>query len=274
MIALHELQSIMGRALLGHPTEASSFVEADGIGGEARLAIYAHHVTTTLTEALASTFPVVQRLVAPGFFAYAADAYVRAQPPGSPCLFEYGAGFPDFLGAFPPCGDLPWLADVGRLEWAINVARHAADTVPIEPSTLAALTGNDAGRVCLRLDPSLSFLESPWAVDALWTLHQHEDLPASLALDAADVRVQVRRVTRRVTRRDGEDVTVKRLPAAEFAFRRTLGTGASLARASAAALERSAEFDLTASLVELLRETLVVGFGIERDEGGPPEWQT
>ena len=51
--------------------------------------------------------PVVCRLVDRRFFAYAADPYIRAHPPAGPCLFEYGATFPDFLAAFRRAGTSP-----------------------------------------------------------------------------------------------------------------------------------------------------------------------
>jgi len=40
-------------------------------------------------------------------------------------LAEYGDGFADFLAGFAPAQSLPYLADVARLEWAINAAYHA-----------------------------------------------------------------------------------------------------------------------------------------------------
>ena len=55
-------------------------VLSDGLGASARVAVYRHHVRTTLTEALVSTFPVVCRLVDRRFFGWLADCYVRKHP--------------------------------------------------------------------------------------------------------------------------------------------------------------------------------------------------
>ncbi|HET7341829.1 MAG TPA: DNA-binding domain-containing protein, partial [Methylomirabilota bacterium] len=129
----------MRDALLGATGAAPAGVAADGLSAIARVAVYRHHVLTSLTAALATTFPVVARLVDPRFFAWAADAYVRAQPPRGPCLAEYGDTFPDFLAAFPACRDLVYLPDVARLEWAMNAARQAPDVPPLGADAARAL---------------------------------------------------------------------------------------------------------------------------------------
>jgi hypothetical protein len=86
---LRELQGAVRTALLGADENALGHaIRADGIAPAARLAIYRHHVLHTLTEVLASTFPVVRRLVDARFFAYAADRYIRTEPPTSACVFE------------------------------------------------------------------------------------------------------------------------------------------------------------------------------------------
>ena len=98
MPSLREVQRNVRRALLGRGDEEAAAVAVadDGLTAHARLEIYRHHVFTTLTAALQATFPVVCRLVDERFFAYAADQYIRQDPPSGPCLFEYGARFPRF----------------------------------------------------------------------------------------------------------------------------------------------------------------------------------
>ncbi len=134
MPMLRELQAGFRDALLGgdeHAAEAT--VRGDGLGAAARLAVYRHHVFTSLTAALESTYPVVGRLVDARFFRYVADQYIREHPPVSPCLFEHGAELGDFLARFEPCRHLAYLPDVARLEWAMNAALHAPDVEPIAP---------------------------------------------------------------------------------------------------------------------------------------------
>ena len=148
MLSLRDLQAAFGRALLagdegGIAAGLADAIAGDGLSPGARVAIYRHHVVDTLTGVLEAAYPVVTRLVHERFFAYAADQYIRACPPAGPCLFEYGASFPQFLEALPPCRPLPYLPDVARLEWALHRARHAEDAVPIDPAILRDL-GIDA----------------------------------------------------------------------------------------------------------------------------------
>jgi hypothetical protein len=65
-----ELERDFAAALLGGAEESVvAEIEGDGLDPAARLAIYRHHVFTTLTEALEATYPVVVRLVDRRFFA-------------------------------------------------------------------------------------------------------------------------------------------------------------------------------------------------------------
>src|SRR3989442_2991820 len=196
MSSLRELQAGFRAALLGDDDRAAaSAVIDDGRGASARLAVYRHPVFTSLTVTLEATFPVVCRLVDRRFFGWLADQYVRVRPPVGPCLFEYGADFPEFVAAFPACAHLPWLADVARLEWAMNAALHAPDAPALEPEALRALDPPALARLTLRLDPSVTLLASRWPVDAIWRANQADaNLTVAVDLDAGGSSLEVRRV--------------------------------------------------------------------------------
>ena len=254
MSTLREVQQAFRLALLGgDDAPAAALVLDDGLAGAARVAIYRHHVFTTLTDALAATFPAVRRLVDPRFFAFAANHYIRSHPPDGPCLFEYGATFADFLASFPPCRDLPHLPDVARLEWALNTAVHADDATPLDPAALRAIAPGDTPRLTFRLDPSLSLLASPWPVDAIWRAQQPGADPTVLVnLDDGGACLSVRR--------SGDEAVMRRLEPAAHAFRHALGGGQSLEDAATAALAIDARFDLAAAVGALLAEGALVGF--------------
>ena len=256
MLGLRELQKDFGRALLGGSADGiAPAVVDDGIAADARLDIYRHHVVASLTAALASTFPVVRRLVDERFFAYAADTFVRSHPPAGPCLYEYGDELPDFLASFPPCRHLVYLADVARLEWALNVAAHADDAPPLPPAALADLDPARVGDLRFDLDPSLTLLQSPWPVETIWRANQAEPgAEATVDLDAGGTWLQV-------WRRDDE-VVLAPLSEASHAFRRALLEGRTLGAASSAALAVDPAFDLAAELTALLAENLLTGFAL------------
>lgn len=250
MSSLRELQSGFRAALLaGDEQHIAPHVVGDGLGASARLAVYRHHVFTSLTAALESTYPMVCRLVDRRFFGWVADGYIRAHPPAGPCLFEYGAEFPAFVAAFEACAHLPWLADVARLEWAMTVAQHAPDAVPLDPETWRTLAPAALARLTLPFDPSITLLQSAWPIDAIWRANQ-PGANGDVDLDAGAARLQVRRL--------GDDVVFHTLPPATFALRAALAAGRTLEDAVTQAFDVTPSFDLAAEIRALLDERLLV----------------
>jgi hypothetical protein len=259
MNALRDLQRDFCRALLGgSSTAAAARVVDDAISAEERVQIYRHHVFTTLTEALAATYPVVRRLVDERFFAYAADRYIRRHPPSGPCLHEYGGSFARFLSAFAACQHLAYLPDVARLEWALSRALHADDGIPLDRHRLAEIPAELVPRLTLRLEPSLSLLMSRWPVDRVWCLNQPDaDAAATVDLDAGGVRLEVRRIE--------DAVGFRRLEPAVYAFRTALAHRRPLGDATGAALTIDPWFDLARALHALLEEEAVVAVRVQEN---------
>jgi hypothetical protein len=261
MSALRELQAAFRRGLLGDAgaPELHALIEDDGLGAGARLAIYRHHVLDSLAAALRSAYPVCCRLVHERFFAYAADAYIREHPPAGPCLFEYGASFPAFLAAFPPCRGLAYLPDVARLEWALAAAAHAPDAVPLSPTTLRDLGPDGVMEAAFRFHPSVTLLESPWPVDRIWLANQPEaDPAATVDLAAGGVCLEILRA--------GDEAVFHVLEPADHALRHALARGAALEAAATAALARDPAFDLARALRALFEDDILVGFTLSATE--------
>jgi len=252
--ALGELQDDVRRALLGGDGEGiERSIVADGLAPEARLAVYRHHVFTSLTEVLEAAYPVVCRLLDRRFFGYAADAFIRRHPPAGPCLFEYGGELAEFLADFPPCRRLAYLPDVARLEWAMNVAAHADDAVPLSPTTLMAIAPERMSELRLALEPSLGLVSSAWPIDRIWRANQAEaGAEPTVDLTPGGVRLEVRR-------RD-DVVGFRALGEAEHALRRALLDGESLGAAAEAARAVDPALDLAGLLTALMREGAVTGF--------------
>lgn len=248
-----ELERDFAAALLGGSEDAVvAEIQGDGLDPAARLAIYRHHVSATLAEALETTYPVVVRLVDRRFFAYAADQFIRRHPPAGPCLFEYGESLADFLATFPASRHLAYLPDVARLEWALNHALHAEDAATFDPGWLAALRPDEVGGVRLRLHPSVSLLESPWPIDRIWRANQPgSDPDATVSLDQGGARLEVYRLE------DG--VMFRTIAADTYAFRSALASDLDLQGAVGAARRADPSFDLTDALRELLDDGLIVG---------------
>ncbi|MGE3537434.1 MAG: putative DNA-binding domain-containing protein [Candidatus Tectimicrobiota bacterium] len=254
MPTLHEFQTLFREAMFGaDAAQLTAAIVGDGLAPEARLQIYRHHVLTSLTEVLKTTFPVVCRLVDERFFAYAADAYIRVHPPEQPCLFAYGDHFPAFLASFPPCRDLPYLADVAQLEWDLNAAYHAEVYEPIALEALRDIPGEQVAALILQLDPARRWIRSPWPVDAIWHANQagHEASGAPIDLDAGGVCLEIVRWE--------DDVGFRIIDASVYAFRTALAAGAALGDAVEAALGLDAAFDCPTALCDLFSDGVVIG---------------
>ena len=239
MLTLDQLQHGMCAAIRGgREPELLRFIDDDGIAPEARLRIYRNHAFLSLTEALKATFPVICRLVDERFFCYAANEYIREVMPSRPCLAEYGGSFPNFLATFPACRNLVYLADVARLEWAINLAMHAEEAEPADRSALARPD------LKLTLHPSLRLVSSQWPIEHIWHANQPDADPETvISLDSGAARLMVYRRSDRVVITGIEERT--------YAFLDAILQGV-------ASIEAALILDPVADLDLLLEEGLIV----------------
>ncbi len=254
-------QAAWGTALLD-PDRAvpAGLVTWNGSDPAQRFAVYRNNVTVSLMQALADTFPVCQALLGAARFRDLARAFVRAQPPRSPVLARYGAGFADFIATHPLAAAWPYLPDLVRLEMACLDALHAADAEPLAAGVLAAVLREPERLPALRLalHPSLATLDSPYAVVSLWAAHQGDETPARVAPSVAESAWVLRRE---------RSVRVLPMAAGDVRFIAALRAGVTLgeAAATAAAGESGGEpgaaggFDLTRCLAVLLREQILTG---------------
>lgn len=218
----------------------------NGSDPAARWAVHRNNVVSSLVDALADNFPVLQQLVGEAFFRAMAAVFVRRWPPRSPILAHYGDRLPDFVADFEPAAALPYLADVARLEWSRQQALHAADAPPLDAAgALAALADASAAAVAddtrLRWHPSARLLRARHAAVSIWAAHQGEGEPS---LDQIDLD----RPEDALVLRDGADVLVLPLAAGAAVFAEASLAGRPLGAAAALALQPDPGFDLAAAL--------------------------
>ena len=139
-------------------------VGPEGKPAPKRFNVYRNNVVVSLTEALAQTFPAIERLLGGDYFKALARSFVADHPPRSPVLLWYGAEFPEFIEAFPPLGRYPYLGDVARLEWAWLQAYHAEDADPLDPQVLGSMAPERVGEVRFKVHPAASGISSRWPV--------------------------------------------------------------------------------------------------------------
>jgi len=137
-----------------------------------RLAAYRRSILGNLIGALLATYPVVAAIVGMPFFREAAGRYVRAHPSISGDLNEYGADFADFLGTYPHAADLPYLPDVGRIEWLVQTVFYAADPAPINLSALATTAPERHGELAFAFSGACARFDSRWPLADIWRVNQ------------------------------------------------------------------------------------------------------
>ncbi len=138
-----------------------------------RFAVYRNNVHVSLVEALAERFPIVRALVGEDFFRAMARAYVQEHKPGSEMLHEYGEGLPEFVATFPPAQQLPYLADVARMEAAWSGSWAAQDAAALQMEALSGIRAEDLAEARVRLHPATRLIQSAWPVGSIWQAHQY-----------------------------------------------------------------------------------------------------
>lgn len=220
-----------------------------------RHAVYRNNVMVSLIDALADTCPVTRTMVGEEFFRAMAARFARAHPPRSPVMARYGEGFAEFIEGFEPARELPYLADLARLELLRVEAYHAADAAPLATEEIGRLLGDPdkLPQTRFELHPSLRTLNSQYAVVSLWAAHQGGEIDAALArIDpaAAESALVIRPVL---------EVDVYRVDVGTAILATQLQQGFILADAVDRALAAEAGFDFSTAMALLLRIGAVTG---------------
>lgn len=257
MLSLREIQHGFRQALLaGDDAALADVIAGDALTASTRLEIHRNNVLSSLTTVLKETFPVVCRLVDERFFDYAADSFVRAQPPRAPCLHEYGRHFPGFLAALAPCRDILYLHDVAQLEWLLQCVAIAPGGSALQPAALSRIDAAQAHRLAFGLQATYAYLDSRWPVDRIWRANRQGGDDAIVDLDAGGARIELRR--------HRGDVEMRLLPRGEFAFRVAVSRGAPLVAATEAGLAADPEFDAGTALARLFADEAVASFSLTK----------
>lgn len=184
---LLELQRSIRRSMLDGPDgDAAAWVASDRLSGGMRLGIYRNTSVSVMTTALRLVFPAVRRLVGEAFFEGAGRLFAAQAPPRSAWLDDYGADFPAFLAQLPQAVSVPYLADVARLEWQVNLVLHAAETPPLELARLTALSEPQLAQTRLVPRPEVRLMRCEFPADAIWRAVLDGDDRAMAKIDLAD----------------------------------------------------------------------------------------
>jgi hypothetical protein len=156
------------------------------------LASYQSNAHMLAERVLVAAYPVVTAILSPDSMGQLARALWHRHPPVRGDLARWGADLPGFIAASPQLAELPWLADVARIEWALHAAATAANVADgvtdqsglpasADLASLALLTTHDPDQLTLTLAAGTTCLALDWTATRIVLAHLADD-PATQAV--------------------------------------------------------------------------------------------
>ena len=229
--------------LAGDDRALAAWLPADGSAAPG-LAVYRNTVAKARADALSGLFPTVERLVGTDWFRQAALIFAEAAPPASAVLDDYGLAFPDWLVAFPPARDLPYLAPVARLDLAWSQAHRAPDAPSLSSRDTAHLAPARLFTARTGLHPSARLCWFDWTVPTIWSANRADG-------DAPDAVWEERPEGLLIVRPAGA-VTWHRLSHPQWTFLKACRRGDTLGQAAQDAFASDPTLDLGTLFASLL----------------------
>jgi hypothetical protein len=222
-----------------------------------RYNVYRNNVTASLIDALVAIYPAVQRITGVEFFRAMARSHIRATPPTSPLLFEYGRDFPAFIETYEYARAMPWLADTARIERAWLDAYHAADAEPLSAGRLGSFPTEYLADLCFVVHPATRIVRSRFSAVTIFAANR-DDAPvgridASVPEDALITRPDL-------------DVVVRHLPAGSAVFLASLIASRPLGEAAALAMDASPTFDIASSIAGMIEAGAFTAATLEKHD--------
>lgn len=227
-----------------------------GLFATPAFAVYRNTWRKALVDALGDAYPVVAALIGPDAFQAIALQFIGKRAAPSPILANWGQGFADFIVAHDLNKDVPYLADVARLERLATEAHLSADANSLDPAQfidfLEALGDDD---VALHPAARFAWFETPAVT--IWEAHQRPGQLDSFAPDwVAEGAL--------VTRPEGA-VVITRIDRETYLLLAGIQAGDALLTAAETATKASQFSDINAILVLLAKSGAFVNLAQEKD---------
>ncbi len=140
---LRDIQKAMSAALRAEDIQKGApvldhfykFLERHSLPPERSLQLYQNNIRAALKASLESSFPLSAMLVGKECFLFLCEAYSRACPYArSQALYLYGEDFPAFASSQKGMGQVPYLYDFMKLEFAYLRAQESAEALRPAPN--------------------------------------------------------------------------------------------------------------------------------------------
>ena len=253
MHALRDLQTRCYRAfLLGDSGALLTAVRPNRMTVANRIEIYCNNAREIFRRTLAAGFPVIERLVGRDCFRGLSLKYMREHPSRSGDLQGFGARFPDFLDRIYATTRFAYLADVARLERALEELHFEPDEGVLDPAELRTVPPEHQPMLVFCVRRAVRLLRSPYPVLSIWRANQ-PGAQASVDLDDGQACV--------VVVRSGDALAMHPLDPDAFALVSAFTRGVTLQQACEALPDNAeTDHDGTSTLTKALRP--VIGLGL------------
>lgn len=168
---LRDIQNNFADAVLRQRTDMEKlkpefldFFSGPHIQSQERLKIYQNNVVGGIARALASKFPLLEKLVGDEFLMMLCREFAILKPPNSGCFHTYGQGFDDFIKNHRNTQSLPYLYDMTKLEFATSKAEYGDDDIALNPEEIRDMHADNLHDLKLDLRATTSLLATDYPV--------------------------------------------------------------------------------------------------------------
>ncbi len=215
----------------------SACIEENNIPVSERLKIYRNNIVGSITDNLAATFPLLEKLVGEEFLKLMVRSFILNHPPQSGCLNLYGKGFPEFIdNNFEALKSMPYISDMARLELLMNDAYYALEYETISIEDLSSIPAENLADINLKLGNSAGLLASKYPLTEI------RELCINPENDPPDMNNNPQFL---LIIRAGLEVHIVSLTQDEFKMLQLIKQGKTLGQALETVLEQSPDFDIT-----------------------------
>ncbi|MBO6503797.1 MAG: putative DNA-binding domain-containing protein [Kordiimonadaceae bacterium] len=162
------------------PNLVQELAQSEGVPSDQRLNIHHNNFRETLAGSLSGVFPALEAFVGAVFVKGALSEFCVAYPPKDASLLGYGSDFATFLDNHKASEQVPYAADLVRLEWAIHELQLVDEVVATEPSQ------NE-----WQLNPNARVIRSEFPLLSLWSVANGQLPPEAVHIEQGGQNVIV-----------------------------------------------------------------------------------
>jgi hypothetical protein len=153
------------------------------LGASARIDIYRNNTQQTHIRTLNDIYPITREVLGEKFFNQQCELFSQQHPAQHWNLNLYGKALPNFIYEQLTSSSqeqLPYLNDLGQMEWHLHENYYATDSDLFPADTFSKLSSSEQEQCQLQLAPPIALLSTNWPIYQFWQSWQTGSIPESL----------------------------------------------------------------------------------------------